>query len=59
MKWITKDCYGDQQVWYSGDVIEKILQVASDHSCEFCDDLGGCADGCIPVEIRRIIAEED
>lgn len=59
MKWVKKDVFGNEQVWYSGDVIEKILEVANDHSCEFCDDLGGCADGCIPAEIRRIIESED
>ena len=28
MKWITTDYKGNQQVWYSGDVIEKILKIA-------------------------------
>ena len=27
MKWIKKDIYGNKQVWYSGDVIDKIEKI--------------------------------
>jgi len=26
MKWIKQDIYGNEQIWYSGDVIEKIKE---------------------------------
>lgn len=29
MKWIKKDCYGNEQVWYSGDVIEEIKSICN------------------------------
>lgn len=27
MKWIKKDIYGNEQVWYSEDIIEKIKSI--------------------------------
>lgn len=55
-KWVVNKI-GKEQVWYSADVIEKILRVVNEHSCEYCDDLCGCAVGCTPAEIKRIIDE--
>lgn len=26
MKWVKKDCYGDEQIWYSSDVIENLIE---------------------------------
>ena len=30
MKWVTKDYKGNPQVWYSGDVVEKIKERLKD-----------------------------
>lgn len=51
MKWITKDCFGNEKVWYSQDVIERIKgkcnYVAYTYHCDNCDGCGyydGCND---------------
>jgi hypothetical protein len=32
MKWIRKDYKGNPQIWYSGDVIEKIKEKSQEYS---------------------------
>ena len=31
MKWVKKDIYGNEQVWYSEDVIEQIYEIAKNY----------------------------
>lgn len=36
MKWTKTDCFGNPQVWYSADVIERIYKLAKE--CNYLDD---------------------
>lgn len=29
-KWVTTDCRGNEQIWYSADVIEKIKEICNE-----------------------------
>ena len=55
-KWVV-DKIGKVQVWYSEDVIKKILKVAKE-DCRFCDDIACCCETCRPQEIIKIIENE-
>lgn len=35
MKWIKIDCFGNKQVWYSEDVIDRIYNIAKE--CNYLD----------------------
>lgn len=70
MKWITKDYKGNEQIWYSGDVIRKIenmiLKNIDGDTCSRCDGCGyhnGCGDKHCAVyqanEIIKLIESED
>lgn len=49
--WITTDYKGDKQVWYSADVIEKIV--------DMCHDINGLGAKTLAEEILKIIESED
>ena len=51
MKWIKKDIYGNEQIWYSDDVIEKIYQIAKE--CNYLDDREAIADILDIIELER------
>lgn len=38
MKWIKKDIYGNKQVWYSGDVIDKIKKIVEPMTKQYSYD---------------------
>ena len=63
MKWVRKDYKGNPQVWYSGDVIEKIknmiIKNVRNDQCSRCDGCGyydGCYDkSCAFYQLHKII----
>lgn len=66
MKWVTKDCFGKKQIWYSDDVIKKIIEFINNF-CEMCpyseSEKDVCNNGCLLDEITqpicKIIESED
>ena len=51
MKWVKQDIYGNEQTWYSGDVIDRIYKIAKE--CNYLDDREALTD------IVNIIESED
>ena len=45
MKWIKQDIYGNEQVWYSQDVIDQIKGYIEDYksNCDKCTDNRCCS----------------
>lgn len=63
MKWINKDYKGEEQIWYSGDVIEKIKQTCYNfglihHKNAFGQVIAAEANP-LAAKIIRIIESED
>lgn len=57
MKWITKNYKGKKQVWYSGDVIDKIVLECEEQMCEKDDCDHECK--CLPKIILDILEDEE
>lgn len=63
MKWVKQDIYGNEQIWYSSDVIEKIKEMILKNipadTCSRCDGCGyydGCGDKhCAVYQANEII----
>ena len=51
MKWVKQDIYGNEQIWYSSDVIDRIYKIAKE--CNYLDDREALSD------ILNIIESED
>lgn len=60
MKWVTKNYKGEKVVWYSEDVIKKIVEFINDF-CNMCpyseseEDI--CNNGCLLDEITQPICK--
>ena len=57
MKWVTKDYKGNQKVWYSGDVIEKIYNYAKVYICANCTTDSKCVQKNSKCGYKQIIDE--
>ena len=61
MIWIKKDIYGNEQVWYSGDVMQRIVDEIS-KSCLRCPNQKlqyKCSDKCFSKVLSKIIESEE
>lgn len=63
MKWITKNYRGDEQIWYSGDVIEDIISVCIKNEIISNDNIGNSfvntIENSLALKIMQIIENED
>lgn len=63
MKWITKNYRGDEQIWYSGDVIEDIISVCIKNEIinnnNMKDNFVNTIENSLALKIMQIIENED
>lgn len=56
MKWITQNYKGEEQVWYSEDVMQKIREKCEEYHQQFCCNVNTYQ---FATDILQIIESED